>query len=61
MTTVADYVEYNSQYDLSTPVGAGTKTFVVRKEVVQYLDLKVSHNNRYRDVTEVLYSVETTW
>ena len=47
--------EYNSQFSLSTPIGAGTKTFVVRKEAFRLVEGE-SRFDTYRSP----FSVETT-
>ena len=47
--------EYNSQFSLSTPVGAGTKTFVVRKEAFRLVEGESPF-----DTYTSPFSVETT-
>jgi len=47
--------EYNSKFSLSTPIGAGTKTFVVRKEAFRLVEGE-SRFDTYRSP----FSVETT-
>ena len=47
--------EYNSQFSLSTPVGAGTKTFVVRKEAFRLVE-----GESQFDTYKSTFSVETT-